>query len=189
MRRIAVYCGVSSGGPALLAAAERVGVVLAERGIGVVYGGAGVGMMGAVADGALRAGGDVTGVIPELFGHALTHPGLTEVVRTTTMAERKQRMFDLSDGIIALPGGLGTLEELVEVLTWARLGFHRKPIGILDVDGYFTAFLAFLDDMQRHGFCGEADRDRLLVADTIEDLLLRMAHYQPVMVDRPWLRG
>src|SRR5712671_5728877 len=135
LSRICVYCGSSAGtGPAFTAAGRSLGELFARSGITIVYGGATVGLMGVLADAALAAGGRVVGVIPRhLFGREIAHPGLTELVEVGSMHERKQVMFELADAFVALPGGLGTLEELTEIATWAQLGLHRKPIATLDV--------------------------------------------------------
>jgi uncharacterized protein (TIGR00730 family) len=143
-----------------------LGAYLGEHGINLVYGGASVGLMGVVADAALAAGGRVVGVIPKHFvGRELAHSGLTELHVTESMHERKALMADLADGFAALPGGLGTLEELAEVTTWAQLGLHSKPIGLLDVDGFFDLLLQFVDRMVVEGFVSETNR-RLLVTGT-----------------------
>src|SRR6186997_470126 len=171
--RICVFCGASPGNEArYVDAARAVGEGLAERGIGVVYGGGRVGLMGALADAALAAGGEVIGVIPQgLVDRELAHPGLTELRVVETLHERKAEMADLSDAFIALPGGLGTLEELTEVLSWAQLELHAKPVGILDVGGYFAALDAFLDHALAEGFVAERHR-RLLLRDEDVDALL-----------------
>src|ERR1051325_8659898 len=146
MQRLCVFTGSSSGARAAYAeAARELGTLLARRGIGLVYGGARVGLMGAVADAVLAAGGEAIGVIPQaLVAKEVAHTGLTALHVVESMHARKAMMSDLSDGFIALPGGWGTLEELFEVLTWAQLGLHRKPTGLLNVDGYFDGLLAFL---------------------------------------------
>jgi uncharacterized protein (TIGR00730 family) len=174
-RRICVFCGSSPGrDPAYLAAARTVGSRLAERGIGVVYGGSRVGLMGAVADAALDADGEVIGVIPQgLVDRELAHTGLTELRTVGTLHERKAVMAELSDAFIALPGGLGTLEELAEVTSWAQLGLHAKPIGLLDVDDYWDDLLAWLDHAVETGFLAPADRALLHRATDLGDLLAR----------------
>ena len=158
--------------PAYLEQAAAVGEVLASRGIGVVYGGGRVGMMGAVADAALAAGGEVIGVIPRrLVDRELAHPGLTSLRVVGTLHERKAEMAALADGFIALPGGLGTLEELAEVASWAQLDLHAKPIGLLGRAGYWDALLAWLDHAVTEGFLAPEHR-RLVVADPDLDALL-----------------
>jgi len=188
MRSICVYCGASTGrGEAYVAAARAMGTALARRGLRLVYGGASVGLMGAVADAALAAGGEVVGVIPEsLMKKELAHPGLTELVVTRSMHERKTVMADRADGFVALPGGIGTLEELFEIWTWAQLGFHRKPCGVLNVAGYYDRLLGFLDHARGEGLLAPSVRDVLQVADDADVLLDRFAAWQPPHVDR-WL--
>ena len=178
MKRIAVYCGSSSGDLSLFkVAASALGELLASKGIALVYGGARIGLMGAVADAVLHAGGEVIGVIPEaLMVDEVVHTGLTRLELVGSMHERKARMLELADAVIALPGGLGTLEELFEALTWAQLRFHAKPIGMLNVNGYFDALLRFLDDSTVRGFLSNRNRALLLDAPTPESLLDRLAH-------------
>jgi hypothetical protein len=168
-------------------AAQRFGRLLAERGIGLVYGGARVGLMGAVADATLDAGGTVIGVIPQaLVAKEIAHAGLTELRVVASMHERKAAMADLSDAFVALPGGWGTLEEFFEMLTWAQLGLHRKACGLLNVSGYFDALLAFADHAVDQGFLRRENRDMVLVAAAPSDLLDRLAHYQPSPVEK-WI--
>jgi uncharacterized protein (TIGR00730 family) len=163
LRRICVYCGSKPGNPAsFTAAAQDLGRVLAERGIGLVYGGGTVGLMGVVADAALAAGGEVLGVIPGgLFADEVAHGGLTELYVVSSMHERKARMSELADAFIAMPGGFGTIEEVVEAVTWTQLGIHHKPVALLDVDGYYQHLLAFLDRAMDDGLLTPAGR-RLL---------------------------
>lgn len=169
-------------------AAQTLGRALAARGVGLVYGGARVGLMGAVADAALAAGGEVVGVIPRaLEEREIAHPGLTELRLVGTMHERKAVMSDLSDGFVALPGGLGTLEELFEVWTWAQLGVHDKPCAALDVAGYYAPLLAFLDHGVREGFVRPAQRARLLVDDDPARLLDRLAAHGRAPAERRWI--
>jgi uncharacterized protein (TIGR00730 family) len=185
---LCVFCGSSPGArPEYLAAAHALGRLLAERGIGVVYGGASVGLMGAVADAALAAGGHVTGVIPRVLeAREIAHPGLSDLRVVASMHERKALMSDLSDGFVALPGGLGTLEELFEVWTWAQLGMHAKPCAVLDVAGYYAPLLAFLDHGVRERFVRAPHRAMLLVDDEPARLLDRLAAYEPPTV-RQWI--
>ncbi|MFF0148984.1 TIGR00730 family Rossman fold protein [Amycolatopsis sulphurea] len=171
MMRICVFCGSSTGlSPEYAEAAAGVGKLLAQRGIGLVYGGASVGTMGVVADAALAAGGEVHGVIPEqLSSVEIAHGGLTELYVVPDMHQRKAKMAELSDAFLALPGGVGTLEELFEVWTWAQLGLHRKPIGLLDVGGYYGQLVAFADHMVEEGFLRTETRDLLAVgADAVK---------------------
>ncbi|MEM1231001.1 MAG: TIGR00730 family Rossman fold protein [Pseudomonadota bacterium] len=161
---ICVFCGSSPGNdPRYMAAARALGTLLAEREIGLVYGGATVGTMGAVADAAIAAGGRVYGVIPRaLHDIEIAHPGLTELDVVETMHQRKARMAERSAAFLALPGGIGTLEELFEVWTWAQLGIHQKPVGVLNVDGFYEPLLGFLDQLVQEGFVRTAHRDLLL---------------------------
>jgi uncharacterized protein (TIGR00730 family) len=177
---IAVYCGSSGGSaPFFRHAATAVGRLLAQRSISLVYGGGRVGLMGAVADGALAAGGKVIGVIPTFLNtKELAHYGCTELFEVASMHERKAKMAELSQGFIAMPGGYGTLDELCEVLTWSQLGLHPWPIGILNLDGYFTPFLDCLDGMVQRGFLRPEDRSRLVVDTEIEPLLEKMTSWK-----------
>ena len=176
LKRLCIYCGSSPGSLSDYAdAAHACGSALARHGHGLVYGGGNVGMMGMLADATLAAGGEVIGVIPHyLADRELAHPGATQMHRVNSMHERKQMMADLSDGFIILPGGIGTLEELFETFTWLQLGLHAKPIGLLNVRGFFSPMLAFLDHMVTHRFLKQEHRDMLLVADDIEALLVKM---------------
>lgn len=175
-----VFCG-SSGGtrPAYADAARELGELLASRGIGLVYGGGDVGLMGVLADAALAAGGDVIGVIPSaLAEREVAHAGLTKLHIVRTMHERKQMMHDLSDAFVALPGGLGTLEEFFEVLTWGQLGMHAKPCGILDVEGFYEPLLALLDRAVADQLLRAENRTILIYDTGAERLLDRMAAYE-----------
>lgn len=175
--RIAVFCGSSTGAdPRFMHAAHRLGHDLASRGIGVVYGGASVGCMGAVAEGALEAGGEVIGVLTRgLAAREIAHPGLTTLELVDTMHERKARMAALSDAVIALPGGYGTFDELFEALTWSQLGIDRKPIGVLDADGFWAPLLACLDAAQRDGFVRAENRALLTAGSSLPSLLTAFA--------------
>lgn len=179
MKHITVFCGANSGtDPIYSDQAFAVGQTLARLKIGLVYGGAKIGMMGAVADGVLNGGGQVTGVIPWfLRKKEVAHENLTTLIVVESMHERKMKMHELSDGVIALPGGFGTLEELFEMLTWGQLGLHKKPIGILNVAGFYDALCALIQTMTDQGFLKESNRKMLLVSDDIEDLLDKMANY------------
>ena len=181
MRSICVFCGASTGrDPRYAAAAAAVGERLAQRGIRLVYGGGRLGLMGAVADAALAAGGEVVGVIPRgLVDRELAHPGLTRLEVVGTLHERKARMSELADAFTALPGGLGTLEELAEVLSWAQLDLHAKPIGLLDVGGYFEALEAFLDRAVAEGFVAARHRGLLLRDEDFDELLEQFTAWQP----------
>jgi hypothetical protein len=176
-----VFSGSSRGrGERYLEAAGQVGAELARRGITVVFGGARVGTMGSLADGALRAGGRVVGVIPQgLAEWDVAHQGLSELHVVADMHGRKAMMAARSDAFIALPGGSGTLEELFEIWTWAQLELHTKPIGLLNVSGYFTPLVALLEHMTREGFLHRPHRDMLIVEEDLETLLARFADYRP----------
>ncbi|GAA1656023.1 TIGR00730 family Rossman fold protein [Fodinicola feengrottensis] len=182
--RLCVFCGSQSGrGDGYVSAARDLGRQLAERGIGVVYGGASVGTMGQVADAALAAGGTVIGVIPNnLFGQELTHQGLTELHFVEDMHQRKAKMAALADGFIALPGGAGTLEELFEVWTWAQIGVHAKPVALLDVAGYYQPLRTFLDQMVTEQFLRQPHRDMLFIESDLGAVLDRFGAYEPPAV-------
>jgi uncharacterized protein (TIGR00730 family) len=168
-------------------AGTALGTELAAQGLGLVYGGAQVGVMGAVADAVLAQGGEVIGVIPRmLVDREVAHAGLKDLRVVESMHERKALMESLADAVIALPGGFGTIEELFEILTWAQLGLHRKPVGLLNVAGYWDRLLAFTDHMVDERFVRAQQRDSLLVADSPSALLERMGDYQPVVLDK-WL--
>jgi uncharacterized protein (TIGR00730 family) len=177
--RLCVYCGTAFGDdPAYLAAARATATLLAGEGVGVVYGGAKVGLMGAVADAALAAGGRVIGVMPQsLIDREIAHPGLTEMHVTETMHERKALMARLSDGFIALPGGPGTLDEIVEQWTWGLLGIHAKPCGFLNVDGYFDPLREMTMRMAAEGFVAARYAEMLVFATTPAELLERFRSY------------
>jgi uncharacterized protein (TIGR00730 family) len=187
-RRLCVFCGASPGrDPGYAELARSVGAGLAERGIEIVYGGGRVGLMGALADAALAVGGDVVGVIPRrLVDRELAHPGLTELHVVDTLHERKARMAELADGFIALPGGLGTLEELSEVASWAQLDLHTKPIGLLGAHGYWDSLMDWLDHAAGEGFISPQHRALLTVDADLEGLLARFENSQSP-VDR-WAR-
>ena len=177
-KRICVFCGSSHGAnPAYAEAAQNAGRELARRGIGLVYGGGNVGLMGVVADAVLAAGGDAIGVIPEaLMAKELGHGGLSELRVVKTMHERKALMAELSDGFIALPGGIGTFEEFFEIVTWAQLGFHSKPCALLNVNGFYDPLLHLLDHAIAERFVKPKQRDLVLVDSDFSALLERMAH-------------
>jgi uncharacterized protein (TIGR00730 family) len=186
VKRVAVFCGSSDrAAPVHADAATSFGALLARRGLGLVYGGSSVGLMGRCADAALAGGGEALGVLPRgLFAKEIAHRGLTELFVVETMHERKAKMAALADAFVALPGGLGTLEELFEVWTRAVLGIHQKPVGVLDVDGFYAPLLAFLDRAQRDGFLSAGHRSLLFVDDDPERLLDRMAAGPPVIAPR-----
>ena len=181
MRAICVYCGSSDiSAEIYLQAARHTGEVIANAGLRLIYGGGSTGLMGAVADAVLDAGGSVTGVITEQFDTPeLAHQGLTEMIVVEDMHTRKARMVELADGFMALPGGFGTLDELFEALTWAQIGLHAKPIGLLNVDGYFDNLLAFLDNVRAKGFIYAEHRDLYMTADSPQALLAALNTYRP----------
>ena len=181
MKRLAVYCGSATpADPVYMACACEVGAGLAGRGIGVVYGGGRLGLMGAVADSALAAGGEVIGVIPQALVDAeVAHRGLTRLHTVEGMHQRKQAFTDLSDGFITIPGGTGTMDELWEALSWAQLGYHAKPVGLLNIAGYYDEIVGFWAKMGDVGFLRPQHRDLLIVADTLDVLLERMAAHVP----------
>lgn len=178
---VCVFCGSNPGrSPAYLEAVATLAGALAGRGIRLVYGGASVGTMGALADGVLAGGGEVVGVIPqEQAGQEIAHEGLTALHVVGSMHERKATMATLSDGFVALPGGLGTLEEFAEIVTWSQLGLHDKPTALLNTDGYYDHLLAFLDHAVTERFLRAADRELVLVGDDPVTLLDRMAGWTP----------
>ncbi|MHC0447716.1 LOG family protein [Flavobacterium sp. 3-218] len=188
MKRITVFCASSFGTEKIYEEqATALGKTLAEQNIELVYGGANVGLMGAVADGALNAGGKVIGVLPNfLRSKEIAHLGLTELILVESMHERKTKMNDLCDGVIALPGGFGTLEELFEMLTWAQLGLHKKPIAVLNVNGFYDSLIELLQTMTEKGLLKEVNQKMLLVSDTIEDLLEQMKNYTAPTVGK-WI--
>ncbi len=181
LHRVCVFCGSSTGArPEYADAASAVGRLLAASGITLVYGGASVGLMGVLADATLQAGGRVIGVIPRaLVEQEIAHTGLTELRVVESMHERKAEMADLSDGFLALPGGLGTLEELFEIWTWGNLGYHQKPCGLLNTSEYYTSLLKFVDDMVVEKFVRETQRGMLIVDRDIQTLLRAMTEFRP----------
>ena len=193
MKRLCVFCGSNAGHrPDYRLAAEAVGRTLAKQGIGLVYGAGNIGLMGAVADACLAAGGEVIGIIPqalmgkEVAGRPVDHQTLTRIEVVDSMHTRKARMAELSDGFIALPGGFGTFEELCEILTWSQLGFHTKPVGLLNVAGFYDPLLALFDRAVTDGFLREQNRAMALVDTDIDRLLTRMANYRAEPVTK-WL--
>jgi hypothetical protein len=194
MRRLCVFCGSNAGhDPRYRAGAEQLGRLLAERGIELVYGGGNVGLMGAVADACLAAGGTVIGVIPEALvgkevaGRHVDHRALTQLEVVDSMHTRKARMAELADGFIALPGGFGTFEEFCEILTWGQLGFHAKPVGLLNVNGFYDPLLALFDHAVQEGFLREQNRAMALAETDLERLLDAMAAYRAEPVSK-WLQ-
>ncbi len=183
-----VFCGSSLGTEETFEViAKQLGQKLAKEGIGLVYGGAKIGLMGAVADGALMENGHVTGVLPNfLKTKEIAHEGLTELILVDTMHERKTKMNDLCDGVIALPGGFGTMEELFEMLTWSQLGLHQKPIGILSINGFYDALIHQLQVMVDQGFLKTLNQKMLLTSDNIDDLINKMKNYEAPSVGK-WI--
>ncbi len=188
MRRFCVFCGSSPGSrPEYRAAAEEVGVELVRSNIGLVYGGGNVGLMGVLADAVLRAGGEAVGVIPEhLMRREIGHKGLTKLHVVHSMHERKALMADLSDAFVALPGGLGTLEEFCEAATWTQLGLHEKPCGVLNVLGYYTPLLAMFDHAVEERFLKTENRGLVLARESAAELLRALEEWRPARVKK-WL--
>lgn len=189
MKSVAVYCGASSGkGDGYVDVARAFGRLLAENGMAIIYGGGKIGLMGALADGALAVGGRVIGVIPRgLFEREVGHTGVSELRVVESMHERKALIADLAEGFVAMPGGYGTLDELCEVITWAQLGLHSKPIGLLNHAGYYDALLAMFDRGLAEGFIPAAFRSLVLDAEAPAALLARLQAYTPPATT-PWSR-
>ena len=188
MKRICVFCGSSPGSrPEYRSAAEELGAELVRRNIGLVYGGGNVGLMGLLADAVLTAGGEAVGVIPEhLMVGEVGHKGLTKLHVVHSMHERKALMADLSDAFVAMPGGFGTLEEFCEVLTWAQLGLHAKPCGILNVLGYYSPLLVMFDHAVEERFLKVENRRLVLARDSVAEMLRALEEWRPVQVEK-WL--
>ncbi len=188
MKSITVFCGSSFGSDDIYKEqAYLLGQILAKQDIQLIYGGADVGLMGTVADGALTEGGKVTGVLPYfLQSKEIAHKNLTELILVETMHERKTKMNDLCNGVIVLPGGYGTLEEFFEMITWAQLGLHKKPIGVLNIDGFYDDLIRLVQTMVKKGFLKQINSDMLLISDTAEDLLEKMRNYQAPTVGK-WI--
>jgi len=186
MHRICVYCGSSPGfDPVYLAAAAELGRFLAAQNISLVYGGGNVGLMGALADAAMAAGGEVIGIIPHhLIAMEVGHRKLTSLIAVDSMHARKHQMAGLADGFIALPGGIGTAEELLEVFTWLQLGIHAKPVGVLNVNGYFDGLLQLLAHMEQCGFLKRVHREMLIVDRDAASLLDQLRGFVPARIDK-----
>lgn len=186
IKRIAVYCASSSGNNEMYAkAAFHLGEEIAKAGKDLVYGGAKVGLMGSVADGTLAQNREVIGVIPTfLLQKELAHEGVTETIEVETMHERKAKMIELSDAFIALPGGFGTMEELFEVMTWAQLALHKKPIGLLNVDGFYEPFMDLIEGMISRGFLKEEYRKLILIDTDATKLIAKLEAYEPLKNDK-----
>ncbi|MDP1727365.1 MAG: TIGR00730 family Rossman fold protein [Bacteroidota bacterium] len=189
MKHVTVFCGSSIGTESVYKEqAYILGQLLAEAKIGLIYGGARIGLMGAVADGVLNKKGRAIGVIPKfLKNKEVAHHGLTELILVDTMHERKSRMNELSDGIIALPGGFGTLEELFEMLTWSQLGLHKKPIALLNIDGYYNPLIELIHTMVLKGFLKVVNQQMLLICNEIDEILPKMNAYIAPDVGK-WMR-
>jgi len=188
MKRICVFCGSSQGSrPEYSAAAEELGAELVRRNIGLVYGGTSVGLMGVLADAVLKAGGEVIGVIPErLMEREVGHNGLTKLHVVRSMHERKALMADLSDAFVAMPGGYGTLEEFCEIVTWAQLGLHAKPCGVLNLLGYYSPLLAMFDHAVQERFLKIENRGLVLARNSVAELLGALEEWRPIRVEK-WL--
>ena len=188
MKSLCVFCGSSPGNnPAFIETAKALGYTMAEQNITLVYGGGNVGLMGVVADAVLEKGGKVTGVIPDfLKKKEVGHTGLTELIVVETMHQRKTKMFELSEGFIALPGGFGTLEEVIEILTWQQLGLHQYPVAFLNVDGFYNHLRSFFDEMERSKLLRSENKSMALFAETVPDLLEQMKNYRPLDVNK-WM--
>ncbi len=188
MAAVCIYCGSSPGtDPAYMESARAMGQLIASQSHTLVYGGGQVGLMGAAADAALAAGGEVIGVIPQdLLDKEVGHGAVTDLIAVSSMHERKMKMASLSDCFVALPGGIGTLEEITEVLTWNQLGFHAKACGLLNVNGFFDSLLQFLDHMVESRFLTPEHRGQLLVANSPQDMLSMALDYKPKTLDK-WM--
>ena len=186
MKKLCVFCGSSFGADKKYSsAAIELGSVIAQAGVGLVYGGAKVGLMGTIASAALKEGGEVFGVIPkQLIEKEVAHEGLTKLHIVNSMHERKKLMADLSDGFIAMPGGFGTLEEIFEVVAWGQLNFHSKPVGLLNVGGYFDSMIKFLDHTVKEEFIKPEHRKMILVDEKPKPLLNKLKNYIPPKVDK-----
>jgi uncharacterized protein (TIGR00730 family) len=186
VKRICIFCGSSPGSrPVYAENARELGRILAENHIGLVYGGGKVGIMGAVAQAAMEANGEVIGVIPrDLVRKEVAFTGITDLRVVNSMHERKALMAELSDGFIALPGGLGTIEEFFEILTWAQLGIHKKPCGFMNVEGYYDKMIEFIDYAVREQFIGPGGRSLVLVDDEPAELLQKFQDYRPPTIDK-----
>jgi uncharacterized protein (TIGR00730 family) len=184
-----IFCGSSPGArPAYTEAAEDLGMLLVQNGITLVFGGATVGLMGRIADTVVSEGGEAIGVIPQaLVDREIAHLGLTDLHVVDTMHERKQRMADLSDAFVALPGGLGTLDELFEIYTWGQLGMHRKPVGLMNVEGYFDGLVGFLEHAVAERFVREDHRDMLIVEEEPAPMLERLQSFDPASLTPKWI--
>lgn len=183
MKRVCVFCASTvTNNPIYESSARDVSQYFAKKRIGIVYGGSSSGMMGELAKSAIANRGEIIGVLPHFISHKdPAHPGLTQLFMVDSMHERKMKMFELSDGIIALPGGFGTLEQFFEMITWAQLGLHSKPIGILNVNGYYDGFLSMIEVMQKEGTLKGPDANLVICSKTIDVLFAKMKDYKPIV--------
>ena len=181
MKSIVVFCGSSAGhDPEFLVSAKQLGATIASREARLIYGGAKVGLMGCIADTVLSQGSEVIGILPRFLSiKEVAHEGLTQLLIVENMHERKTKMFELGDAFIAMPGGFGTLEELFEVVTWAQLGLHQKPIGVLNVNGFYDPLMAQLDHMVSKGLLKQRNRDLIMIDSAVDGLLAKMEAYEP----------
>ncbi len=187
MRNICVFCGSSPGAdPEFLQMAGKLGAEIASRGLGLVYGASNLGLMGAVAKSALANGAKAIGVMPKVFEGRVQHPNLTELIITDTMHQRKAKMFKLSDGFIALPGGFGTFEEILEMLTWSQIGYSSKPCGFLNVNGYYDELIKFFDKSVEMRFVKREHREAIIVDTDPKKILNKFEKYKPVITDK-WI--
>ncbi|MBS1751720.1 MAG: TIGR00730 family Rossman fold protein [Bacteroidetes bacterium] len=188
MKRVVIFCGSSIGTENIFhREATQLGTMLAMEGITIVYGGAKVGLMGAVASGALQHGGTVIGVLPRfLQSKEIAHPGLSELILVESMHERKNKMNELCDSVIALPGGYGTMDEFFEMLTWAQLGLHQKPVALLNTARFYDPLITMVHSMMEKGFLKPVNRDMLIYSDNIDELLHKMRNYIPPVVEK-WI--
>ncbi len=188
MKSIVVFCGSSSGiDPEFLVSAKQLGTTIAARKARLIYGGAKVGLMGCIADAVLEKGGEVIGILPRFLSiKEVAHEGLTQLIIVENMHERKTKMFELGDAFIAMAGGFGTLEELFEVVTWAQLGLHQKPIGVLNVNGFYDPLMAQLDQMVSKGLLKQSNRNLVMIDGTVDGLLAKMEVYIP-LPEKKWI--
>ncbi len=185
VKSICVFCGSSFGNNKLYREkTETLGRLLAAKGINLVYGGGAVGLMGVLAEAVMNNSGTVTGVIPELISGKVEHINLTRNIVTKDMHERKKTMYELADGFIALPGGIGTVEELSEVYTWQQLGYHNKPVSLYNINGFFDGFTGFLDHAVNEGFIKQVHRNRLIISDEPENLFYQLDNYSGETIDK-----
>lgn len=186
MNSVAIFCGASEGYNEMYReTAYQLGAMFAEQNITVIYGGARVGLMGAIADGVLNHNGTIKGIIPDfLRTKEIAHEGLTELILVKTMHERKLKMHEMSDAVIVLPGGWGTMDEMFEMLTWGQMGLHQKPIALLNINGFYDSLNVLMNNMVQEGFLNEYTKEMLLVSDNIEDLLQMIDNYVPPEADK-----